>query len=429
MKKILLWTKIPIQREATAAEFVMDNLYGINSGNMMFTTSVVRALMTADDVRFETVFGNADEVTDACVERYNAECEYFVIPLANSFRISYMDRLKILTDLVRRLKIPCVVLGVGLQATLKQKTDGKYAFDDTVREFMRAVLEKSAKVGLRGAYTAEYLTNLGFAAESDFTVTGCPAMYMWGERFPEIRRMELTPQSRVCINGKLASTKLIHEWMAKNCAALPDYLYIPQRIEEYWMMGYGVPILRKHCKPVPTYMPAGRGNAMIREKRSVGFMSAYAWMDFMRNRDFAYGCNIHGNIAALLAGTPAMVIEKDRRVKELTDFYEIPSITEEDMKSGLDIFTLYDRADYGPMQRNYHDRFAHYVEFLNENGLKHIYSAESTEAPYDRYVRAAGLLPPYYPRRAAEILMDPGSYKTYIKVAAHYCGQLKKKIK
>lgn len=430
MKKILIWTPIPVQRKSSAEEFLADDLYRMNSGNLLFVTSVVRTLMVDPDVRFEPVFGMPGEMRVENIERYNSEYACFAIPLANAFRSEYIGHLEKLTAFVKRLRIPCVVIGVGIQAALNRRVDEPRPFDGAVKRFMDAVLEKSAMVGLRGAHTAAYLKHLGFAEEKDFTVIGCPSMYMWGAELPAIRKKELTAQARICVNGKVQSSRLIHEWMETNCMLTPGYAYIPQRIEEFRMMGYGFPILNKGKGPAPKYLPVDRKSPLIREKRSVGFMSAYAWVDFMRKADFAYGCNIHGSIAAILAGTPCMTVIKDRRVEELAAYFEIPGITEEDMRQGKSVVSLYEKADYGLMQRNHCRRFGHFVDFLNANGLEHIHSGNGsgTEAPYDRYVREQGILPPYYPRSAAEILKDPGTYRVWCRIAAQYAGRLKKKL-
>lgn len=49
-----------------------------------------------------------------------------------------------------------------------------FPFDEDVKEFIKAVLDRSAKVGIRGEITASYLKRLGFREEIDFTVMGCP---------------------------------------------------------------------------------------------------------------------------------------------------------------------------------------------------------------------------------------------------------------
>ena len=149
MRKILIWTPIPVQRKSSAEEFLADDLYRMNSGNLLFVTSVVRTLMVDPEVQFEPVFGMPGEMREENIERCNAEFSCFAIPLANAFRREYIEQLEKLTAFVKRLRIPCVVIGVGIQAALNRRMDEKFSYDDAVKRFMAAVLEKSAMVGLR----------------------------------------------------------------------------------------------------------------------------------------------------------------------------------------------------------------------------------------------------------------------------------------
>lgn len=95
-------------------DVIKNNLIGGNSGNMIFAYGVMRTLM-CEDTQIDTIkfFNN---VTDEEIERINSQYDYFVIPLANAFRVSLMDNLQDLTSFISRLKIPCIVIGVGIQA-------------------------------------------------------------------------------------------------------------------------------------------------------------------------------------------------------------------------------------------------------------------------------------------------------------------------
>ncbi|WP_047596347.1 polysaccharide pyruvyl transferase family protein, partial [Salmonella enterica] len=81
------------------------------------------------------------------------------------------------TQLIRKLKIPVIVTGVGLRANYEPQLDEGFSFDEDVTNFVKAVLEKSAQIGVRGQITADYLKKLGFNAELDFRVIGCPSLY------------------------------------------------------------------------------------------------------------------------------------------------------------------------------------------------------------------------------------------------------------
>jgi hypothetical protein len=89
--------------------------------------------------------------------------------------------------------------------------------------------------------------------------------------------------------------------------------------------------------------------------------------------DFSIGSRIHGNIAAVLAGTPAFVIVSDQRIKELVDYHQIQHIMLADLKKETTIFDLYEQADFNKVQEGHEKRFLHYLDFLKKNGLKTIY--------------------------------------------------------
>lgn len=56
-------------------------------------------------------------------------------------------------------------------------------------KFVKAILNKSAILGLQGEITAAYLRKLGFTEEKDFTVIGCPVVFMNGDEL-EVEQSE-----------------------------------------------------------------------------------------------------------------------------------------------------------------------------------------------------------------------------------------------
>lgn len=431
MRKILMWSVIPPFNEYSVKRILSDNLIGSNTGNLLFHSSVARALMTSGEVEYETVFGGVADHLDEAAARINEECESFVIPLANAFRGDYMAKLSTLTELIKRLKIPCVVVGVGIQASKPENLTQGFAFDDKVRDFVGAVLDKSALLGVRGEMTSKYLQHLGFSPERHFTPIGCPSMYMYGSALPETRVNPLTAQSRVCVNGKMDSVKEIHALMQSGCAELPNYWYIPQRIEEIWMMYAGIPIPRRNKKKRPEYIPVVRSNPLLRRQRSVAFMNVPSWMEFMKDMDLSYGCNIHGNIAAYLAGVPGLVVAKDLRVGELTDYFEIPIVSRAEIEAKASIIDAYERADFSRVRANHGKRFAHYLDFLNANGLDHIFkeSGSVENAPYDIRMAQTKLAPAVYPRVPLTPAQCVDSVPIYHRAVRHYWKKYKNKFK
>ena len=51
-------------------------------------------------------------------------------------------------------------------------------------------------------------------------------------------------------------------------------------------------------------MPIHRSHPLIRDDKTRFYVDPWPWLDDVRRMDFMFGTRIHGNIVALLAGTP-----------------------------------------------------------------------------------------------------------------------------
>ena len=123
VKKILMRSAMPFGEERSISEILVENLIGNNTGNLIFQSSLARAVLTEDTeittIRTDRIYSEEE------VERWNAEYDMFLIPLANAFRTTFRTELRMLTDLVKRLTIPCVVVGVGLARSLKSNRSSR----------------------------------------------------------------------------------------------------------------------------------------------------------------------------------------------------------------------------------------------------------------------------------------------------------------
>ncbi|PXF40522.1 Triose phosphate/phosphate translocator, chloroplastic [Gracilariopsis chorda] len=72
------------------------------------------------------------------------------------------------------------------------------------------------------------------------------------------------------------------------------------------------------------------------------FSDVEEWMQSLSEMDVAFGVRIHGNMAALGTGTPALVIAMDHRVLELTERMRVPYVTTYDVRlvNGVDVASL-----------------------------------------------------------------------------------------
>jgi hypothetical protein len=101
------------------------------------------------------------------------------------------------------------------------------------------------------------------------------------------------------------------------------------------------------------------------------FRQPEPWLEHMRRYSFSYGTRLHGNIAALLAGVRAIWIVHDMRLKEVCDHFRLPTIGFDEVRAGVDMQTLYDRADYSQCHRIYPDRYRALFDYVDGAGLPH----------------------------------------------------------
>ena len=391
MRKILIRAGVSPLKRNDADWILQKDRIGANSGNLMYQYSVFRTLMT-EDAELTADYFYESNTTPEQMEKINSGYECVVLPLANAFRRDVP--LKDLTGFVRQLKIPCVVVGCGVQADSFAQLSEKLPFDEDAKAFVSAVLDRSAMLGLRGEMTAQYLKKLGFVPEKHFTVTGCPSLYTWGADLPEVRLSEMTKDSRISVNTRMKQRKALHQLLGRAIAEHPEYHLVLQKKDELALIRYGVPIFSSASaeKEGNGYYPRNLRHEAVRQGRAIGFVSARDWHDYLREKDFSFGSRIHGNIAAVVSGTPAFVFTTDTRTEELCRYHNIQYMPATQVQEGADIRDIVDRADFTSVHRGHAERFSHYLDFLNANSLPHIYrdTLHPQNVPFDR---AEAMLP------------------------------------
>lgn len=398
MVKILMRAGLSPLDNLDAGQVIAKNLIRDNAGNMLFPYSIMRILMR-EDTQITTIAANC-LYSAKQIARWNEEYDYFVIPLANAFRRSFRIELGFLTSLVKQLKIPCVLIGAGVQAGINGLS-GARECDADVKEFLKAVLEKSAIAGVRGEYTAQYLKGLGFVEEKDFTVIGCPSMYLHGPKLPQKQIKELTPKTKVSFNCKIKAPRKLGRFVFHSAKRFRRYAFIPQGIDDLRLLYAGESINREKFPKIFKPYPWEPDSKIYASGHEIGFTDARSWLEYLSKADFSFGTRIHGNIAALIAGTPAFIFASDGRILELARYHNIPHMPAGDLTEETDIFKVYDQTDFSSVTRGHAQRFAHYADFLEQNGLSHIYMQgdEYGKSPFDEIMSklpAHGPVQPLY---------------------------------
>ena len=343
------------------------NTIGRNNGNLIFGAASHKLFTTADTV----VEANQYKINKSMADRVNAEYDGFILPLANAFRPGFEAELTRTAEFIERLKIPFLMLSGGAQLPLDGDPAGLKMIEPTVKRFARAVLEKSSALTVRGELTAEYLNSLGF---KDVIVVGCPSMTMNGRGHRVDKADSIEPGASVAYNlqtnnpfgGSLISDAEFHY----------DATYMPQDLATLELMLWGTtPYIADDDR-----LPMERTHHQFSEGKAEFQIDASTWIRRMSEMKFSFGPRIHGNIAAILAGTPGIVMAHDGRTLELSRYHGIPNIDLNSRDSPEEVAELYEQADFSEFNRGHPERFDKLSDFIHDNGFTHIYDPGQEQA-------------------------------------------------
>lgn len=355
------------------------NLIGDNVGNLLFSNASYK-LLAARDVQIVTgpLNGGVEEAA-----RINAEFDHVVIPLANAFRLSYIEQLKSLTATIRALKVPVTVLGVGAQMGLDGNPARLEPIREEVRDFISAVLDHSPALGVRGQFTYDYLTDMGF---DDVEIIGCPSLFMRG---PSLRihkpQGPLSADAKVSLNLSPYVANLA-QLVDASAQTYPNLRYTAQHRDALGMLLHTNPPTLP--KAEQRDLPTTREHDLVANQRTSFFVDPEPWIDYLSTFDFSFGTRIHGNIAAILARTPAFVLAHDSRTLELARYHDIPHLPVKSLTPQLNAQALWDAANYTNFNSRFAARFDGFSAFLHAQGLTHVYDPGQDSQAFDRRMAA-----------------------------------------
>lgn len=362
-------------------------VFGANSGNLLFSSAVHRTVSVP----------GAEVVTDGFVlqslKRVGRTAAYvderfdrLVLPFANAFRPGFTRQLDTYSDLIERLRIPVVVVGVGAQMGFHaERPDAGSDLDASVTRFVRAVLDHSASIGVRGERTAAYLEQLGFTAPH-VDVIGCPSLFTSLDGF-RVEPREVDASSRI----DLTYTTGLESLVERSVADYPRLEFVAQEHHRLRLLLHGLDPEGYDGRGL-----LGTGHRLYREDRVRFFVDARTWVDHLRDFSFAFGTRIHGAIAAILARVPAVVLSYDSRTLELAQYHGIPFRDFHALPDDVTVDDLVDGVDYSVFNARFPELAAHYRAFLETNGIEHVWAPGAANPEYDARLAALDLPGPVH---------------------------------
>lgn len=335
---------------------------GQNTGNLMFTESVFH-LLDAEVQQIGFSF-SPDDV--------NAKFDAVVIPAANWLNAN--AQWDLLSELIEKLTIPVILIGIGLQAGARTLESVKVS--ESAIRLVRLVSERSPSVSVRGDFTKAWLNSIGV---QNVTTTGCPSLYMnafKNEREPDPHRFALQG-TRYFASKAFNQTRPVEHHLFRSVAAVGAPMIFQSESEEMQRLLVG--------KSLETF-PEEASSALVDlyGLKSVdeldGFIDRFGkvfynlsdWSNFVAALYGVVGTRLHGSIIALNSGRRALLFGHDSRTQEVAEFASIPSITAEHLKS-LRTANDYLNALSDAKVQDYYDARAdnqiRFQQFLREAGL------------------------------------------------------------
>lgn len=366
MSKTGILSILPRIEARSASSF--DRLYqmvGQNTGNLLFTNAVWNQIAGPKE-RINFTFDP---------DKLNETLDTLVIPAANwlSPQVDFSD----LADLVEKLTIPVVLIGLGAQDA---SYSGRIDIPEGTVRFVRAVGLRSASISVRGDYTRQILNGLGI---TNVTVTGCPSLYHDFRSFvPPPKNLNvrfdrgLIHATRYSASyAPFARTKSLQRELFRMAYKNGMDMLIQSEPEEMRLLT-GLDLENGFDERLKGLMLEIYGetdwDTLVDYVQSHGrlFFDVSEWSTALDSYDYVLGTRLHGTIMALNSGVPAVLVHHDSRTRELAEFAAIPSVSVESARlDAKSVTKLLYEADWSSYYSRRSRNTLMYKQFLVENSL------------------------------------------------------------
>lgn len=352
---------------------------GANTGNLFIGHGLFHGLDCASKA-FHPGFGAIP------AERLHEHFDLVVIPASNFVGngVDLTDH----ADYFARSKVPLFCFGLGSQVLPGQEV----ALQPGTERFLRLLSERGGSIGVRGTFTAEVLWKLGIR---NVSITGCPSLLSL--RPSTVAKLVANRPSLDKVAVNFSNNVRRHSLAAAGMRSSENALFQRMLSENaYYVlqnetpeMALGEALSRGDTAGAAALLPkiaelfdvSGSREDVRRflEQRMRVFFSVEDWVGCMGTMSASLGSRFHGNIAALLAGTPALFLVHDMRTLELCELLRVPHLTLDRAVPAEELVERLLAADYRPFARQFERLMVEWRLFLQRNGIGSEMVAETQE--------------------------------------------------
>ena len=268
----------------------------------------------------------------ASLDRLREEYDYVLLRGSNYIHgeMEWHDTATVL----KKLGLPVLAFGIGAQAPVK----GRMELSASTREVLQVMADLSTSIGVRGAFSAEVLSDLGI---NNVRIVGCPTAFRGLDPHLGVKlgpladidkvgvtlRREVSPTYAQNIERYLT----FQRDLVKSLARRFDTVLMAQGEVEEKKLVFGT-----HTQKEEAFSSL-RANAwaskwylddeierLYRERLFYSDVVA-DYESLVRQQDLVLGYRLHGNLMALANGVPSIYFTYDSRTAEFAETYKIPS--------------------------------------------------------------------------------------------------------
>lgn len=337
---------------------------GQNFGNLLFFSAsrrVIKHTLPSSGLGFDPAYVRANH-------------DGIIIPAANW--LTAARDLGNLGALIEKANLPTIVLGLGAQSFTGKIPE----LHPNTKRFLHAVGDRSKDLSVRGQFTAEVVEAAGV---KNVAVTGCPSL-LWHVTRPAQAEKKLPKAAHISVNSTRFDQRTTIDGrnvpsigMRLARIAFRDKLdFVIQTEDKLLEIARSELKLPENVNDIiqiqkilgaPTIVDV----VQYLRDRARYFTDVPSWIDYMRTCHFGVGMRLHGVIASLLAGTPAMLITHDTRTVEMAKHAGIPNISSEDLAGKtIDFDKIYQSIDLETFNRRQIDYYKAFKAFFESNGVE-----------------------------------------------------------
>ena len=319
----------------------------------------------------------------ALIQEVNANFDAVVISDANSLRPDGdgSGRARFIEGLTTKI----LLLGSGLQNWFEPGLDN---LQPGMRRLLEVADRKADIWAVRGERTNTWLKRSGIQSA---VTTDCPSLYSFPRKIlslaPKYAALKRDPQT--ALDGKILTAGYLQRgllqdetkiWRARDLSEL-----LRGRSADYVFQGevsafHQLKNEQFLYDPTTCELDAATLQAYFRDhfglsasfRKYLFFLDATTWRATASQYDIYVGDRLHGGIAAMHGGTPAVLLYHDDRVKEIADFFLIPNFPMQRVR-GMTLTQVVSEAmaesDEDRFVQNYSAHLSNFVSLFEGRGF------------------------------------------------------------